>query len=344
MELTHSWFSRLHLGRRAPKTPKVPSPKQVPHIAVTSPYLSPSSSRTDKDWNILRILKVNQPYFLEAQGNLQGQLSHIIVVMTCTLPGCYHEYLLCFTSIFILQGIPGMEDKQRWISTLFFSMYFLIILRNCTIHFTISSECSLHKSMLLFLCMLARMDRGMPTTTIPKMLCIFWFNLRKINYEGCLVNLFFIHSISALQSANLITMVVDLYVVIWEPLCYYILSNSLIGLIGLVSLVIAMLSTLPMLILLQQVPFHANCFIPTVYGEHMVVVKMVCVDTTINGTHGLVLALLVVGLNISGIASFYVLIIWAIMWLSSKESHHKAVNTYTTHICVMLSSYTPESR
>ncbi|KAL4696779.1 hypothetical protein H8959_002477 [Pygathrix nigripes] len=29
------------------------------------------------------------------------------------------------------------------------------------------------------------------------------------------------------------------------------------------------------------------------------------------------------------------------MCLSSKEAHHKAVNTCTTHICVMLISYTP---
>ncbi|XP_058402257.1 olfactory receptor 52P1-like [Diceros bicornis minor] len=245
-------------------------------------------------------------------------------------------------SFFILQGIPGMEDKHRWISIPFSSMYFITILGNCTLLFTISTERCLHKPMFLLLCMLALTDLGMTTTTIPKVLCIFWFGQSEISYEGCLVQLFFIHSISALQSAILMTMAFDRYVAICEPLRYAtILSNSRIGLIGLVSLVRAILFILPMPILLQQMPFHAKHVIPSTYCEHMAVVKIVCVDTTVNRTYGLVVALLVTGLDISAIASSYVLIIRAIMGLSSKEAHHKAVNTCTTHICVMLISYTP---
>ncbi|XP_049496148.1 olfactory receptor 52P1-like [Panthera uncia] len=243
---------------------------------------------------------------------------------------------------FILQGIPGMEDKHRWISVPFSSMYFITILGNCTIIFTICTERSLHKPMFLLLCMLAFTDLGMSTTTIPKVLCIFWFGQSEISYVCCLVQMFFIHSISALQSAILMTMAFDRYVAICEPLRYAtILSNSRIGLIGLVSLVRAILFILPMPVLLQKMPFHVNHVIPTTYCEHMAVVKMVCVDTTVNRIYGLVVALLVIGLDISAIASSYVLIIRAVLRLSSKEAHHKAVNTCTTHICVMLISYTP---
>ncbi|XP_005380160.1 PREDICTED: putative olfactory receptor 52P1 [Chinchilla lanigera] len=245
-------------------------------------------------------------------------------------------------SFFILQGIPGMEDKHRWISIPFSSLYFITVLGNCTILFTISAERSLHKPMFLLLCMLALTDLGMSTTTIPKALCIFWFGQSKISYEGCLVQLFFIHSISAMQSAVLTTMAFDRYVAICKPLRYAtILSNSRIGLIGLVSLVRAILFILPMPILLQHKPFHASRAIQTTYCEHMAVVKMVCVDTTINRTYGLVVAFLVVAMDISAIASSYVLILQAITRLSSKEAHHKAVSTCTTHICVMLISYTP---
>ncbi|KAF3830050.1 hypothetical protein GH733_001475, partial [Mirounga leonina] len=92
---------------------------------------------------------------------------------------------------------------------------------------------------------------------------------------------------------------------------------------------------------MTNMPFHANHVIPTTYCEHMAVVKMVCVATTVNRIYGLVVALLVAGLDISAIASSYVLIIQAVLRLSSKEAHHKAVNTCTTHICVMLIFYTP---
>ncbi|KAF4008797.1 hypothetical protein G4228_020603 [Cervus hanglu yarkandensis] len=193
---------------------------------------------------------------------------------------------------FLLQGIPGMEDKHKWISIPFSSMYFVTILGNCTILFTISTERSLHKPMFLLLGMLALTDLGMSTTTIPKVLCIFWFDQSDISFEGCLVQLFFLHSISALQSAILMSMAFDRYVAICEPLRYAtILSNSRIGLIGLVSLVRAVLLILPMPILLQQMPFHARHVIPTTYCEHMAVVKMVCVDTTVNRVYGLVVAL-----------------------------------------------------
>ncbi|XP_051005531.1 olfactory receptor 52D1-like [Acomys russatus] len=245
-------------------------------------------------------------------------------------------------SFFILQGIPGMEDKHKWISVPFSSMYFITVMGNCTILFTISIERSLHKPMFLLLFLLALTDLGMSTTTIPKVLCIFWFGQSKISYKGCLVQLFFIHSISAMQSSVLMTMAFDRYVAICKPLRYStILSNSRVGLIGLVSLVRAILFILPMPVLLQRMPFHANRVIPTTYCEHMAVVKMVCVDTTVNRIYGLVVALLVVGIDISAIASSYVLIIRAILHLSSREAHHKAVNTCTTHICVMLVSYTP---
>ncbi|XP_020767264.2 olfactory receptor 52E4-like [Odocoileus virginianus] len=245
-------------------------------------------------------------------------------------------------SFFLLQGIPGMENKHKWISIPFSSMYFVTILGNCTILFTISTERSLHKPMFLLLGMLALTDLGMSTTTIPKVLCIFWFDQSDISFEGCLVQLFFLHFTSALQSAILMSMAFDRYVAICEPLRYAtILSNSRIGLIGLVSLVRAVLLILPMPILLQQMPFHARHVIPTTYCEHMAVVKMVCVDTTVNRVYGLVVALLVAGVDISAIASSYVLIIRAVMRLSSKEAHQKAVNTCTTHICVMLISYTP---
>ncbi|XP_064145562.1 olfactory receptor 52E8-like [Loxodonta africana] len=201
----------------------------------------------------------------------------------------------------ILQGIPGMEDKHKWISVPFSSLYFITILGNRTILFIISTERSLHKPMFLLLCMLALTDLGMSTTTIPKVLSIFWFGQSEISYEGCLVQLFFIHSISAMQSVVRMTMAFDRYVAICEPLRYAtILSNSRIGLIGLMSLVRAVLFILPMPILLQQMPFHANHVIPTTYCEHMAVVKMVCVDTTVSQMYGL---------DISAISSSYMLIV-----------------------------------
>ncbi|CAI9153178.1 unnamed protein product [Rangifer tarandus platyrhynchus] len=252
-------------------------------------------------------------------------------------------------SFFLLQGIPGMEDKHKWISIPFSSMYFVTILGNCTILFTISTERSLHKPMFLLLGMLALTDLGMSTTTIPKVLCIFWFDQSDISFEGCLVQLFFLHSISALQSAILMSMAFDRYVAICEPLRYAtILSNSRIGLIGLVSLVRAVLLILPMPILLQQMPFHArhrltfcHMVIPHTYCDHMAVVKLACDDTRPNRIYGLFVILLVVGLDLVLIGFSYGLILQAVRRLNSRDAICKALNTCSAHLFVILITYVP---
>ncbi|XP_038620220.1 putative olfactory receptor 52P1 [Tachyglossus aculeatus] len=244
-------------------------------------------------------------------------------------------------AFFILKGIPGLEALHMWISIPFSSLYCATILGNCTLLFIISTERSLHKPMYLLIAMLALTDLGMSTSTIPKVLCIFWFNWAKISFEGCLTQLFFIHSITALHSSILMTMAFDRYVAICQPLRYTsILSNGRIGLIGLAGLVRATLFILPMPLLLQKMPFCEHREILHTYCEHMAVVKVACADTRVNQMFGLAIALVVAGLDLSAIGSSYALILRAVLRLSSRQAHHKAVNTCTTHVCIMLTSYT----
>ncbi|XP_028902832.1 putative olfactory receptor 52P1 [Ornithorhynchus anatinus] len=244
-------------------------------------------------------------------------------------------------AFFILKGIPGLESMHMWISIPFSSFYCATILGNCTLLFVISTEHSLHKPMYLLVAMLALTDLGMSTSTIPKVLCIFWFSWTRISFEGCLTQLFFIHSITALHSSILTAMAFDRYIAICQPLRYTsILSNGRIGLIGLVSLVRATLFILPMPLLLQKMPFCEHREIPYTYCEHMAVVKVACADTRVNRMFGLAIALVVVGLDLSAIGSSYALILRAVLRLSSRQAHHKAVHTCTAHVCVMLTSYT----
>ncbi|XP_065277175.1 olfactory receptor 52P1-like [Emys orbicularis] len=245
-------------------------------------------------------------------------------------------------STFILMGIPGLEAAHFLISIPFFLFYIMGLLGNFTLLFVVWKEQTLHKPMYLLLCMLVLTDIGMPTSVVPKALCIFWFNLKGITVGGCLTQMFFIHAASVMHSAVLVTMAFDRYVAICNPLRYTtVLTNARIAKLGLVGLIRAVLFILPLPLLLGRHPFCANRIIPHTYCDHMAVVKMSCGDITFSRLYGLVIAVVVNGLDLMLIAMSYSLIIRAVLRMSSKKAHQKALNTCTAHICVILISYTP---
>ncbi|XP_050820301.1 olfactory receptor 52P1-like [Gopherus flavomarginatus] len=246
------------------------------------------------------------------------------------------------SSTFILMGIPGLEAAHVWISIPFYMFYIIGLLENFMVLLVVGKEQTLHKPMYLLLCMLALTDISMSTSVIPKALCIFWFDLKGITVGGCLTQMFFLHTIIAVQSAILVAMAFDRYVAICNPLRYAtILTNTRIANLGLLSLIRAVLLILPMPLLLSRLPFCANRIIPHMYCEHIAVAKMSCGDTTVTRMYGLVTALVVIVLDLMFIALSYGLIIRDLLRISSKEVHQKALNTCTSHICVMLMSYTP---
>ncbi|XP_044880832.1 putative olfactory receptor 52P1 [Mauremys mutica] len=244
-------------------------------------------------------------------------------------------------SPFILMGIPGLEAAHLWISVPFSMFYIIGLFGNFMLLFVVGKEETLHKPMYLLLCMLALTDIGTSTSVVPKALFIFWFNLKGITVAGCLTQMFFLHAVSIMQSAVLVTMAFDRYVAICSPLRYAtILTNARIAKLGLVGLLRAVFFILPLPLLLNRQPFCANHIITHTYCEHIAVAKMSCGDTTVNRTYSLVMAFLVIGSDLTLVALSYGLIIRAVLKISSKKAYLKALNTCTAHICVMMTSFT----
>ncbi|XP_067425881.1 olfactory receptor 52P1-like [Emydura macquarii macquarii] len=245
-------------------------------------------------------------------------------------------------STFILTGIPGLEAAHIWISIPFSTFYIISLLGNFTVLFVVSKEQTLHKPMYLLLCMLALTDISGSTCVVPKALCIFWFGFKSITVDGCLTQMFFLHTIATMHSAILVTMAFDRYVAICDPLRYAtILTNARIAKLGLAGLIRAVLLVLPEPLLLRSLPFCINRVIPHTYCEHIAVVKISCGDTRVNRIYSLVISLVIIGLDLTLIGLSYGLIIRDVFRISSKKAHQKALNTCTAHICVILMSYTP---
>ncbi|KYO36185.1 putative olfactory receptor 52P1 [Alligator mississippiensis] len=242
---------------------------------------------------------------------------------------------------FILIGIPGLETVHIWISIPFCSMYIMAIVGNCTILFIIKTEPSLHKPMYLFLCMLSVTDLVLSSSTLPKMLSIFWFDARQIDFGACLTQMFFIHSFTAMESGFFLAMAYDRYMAICNPLRHAtVLTNVIIAKIALAVVVRGAVFFFPHPFLVSSLPFCKTNIISHSYCEFMALVKLACADTTARGAYSLSLAFLIGGFDVFFITLSYTLILWTVTSLPSKEASLKAFSTCSSHICVILVFYT----
>ncbi|XP_066475402.1 olfactory receptor 52P1-like [Tiliqua scincoides] len=245
-------------------------------------------------------------------------------------------------SVFLLQGIPGLEAYQLWLSMPVCTIYVVIIAGNCTILLVIATEPVLHRPMCYFLCMLAAIDLAASTSTLPKMLCIFWFQAGEIRAGACLAQMFFIHALCMMESAVLLAMALDRYVAICFPLRYSsVFTGSLVAKMGVASVVRGTLLMGPCPFLIRRLSYCQTNVIHHTYCEHMAVVKLACGDTSTNRAYGLSVALLVIGGDLLCIGLSYCFIVRAVLRLSSSEARLKAFGTCGSHLCVILISYSP---
>ncbi|XP_037763098.1 olfactory receptor 52R1 isoform X1 [Chelonia mydas] len=245
-------------------------------------------------------------------------------------------------STFILLGIPGLEAAHAWISIPFCTMYIIAILGNFTILFIVKREPSLHGPMYYFLCMLAVTDLILSTSTLPKMLSIFWFNSREIDFSACLTQMYFIHCFSVVGSGIIVAMAFDRYVAICHPLRHStILTNTVVAKIGLAMLLRGCMLILPYPFMARQWPYCRTNIVPHTYCEHIAVVKLACTDIHVSSYYGLSVAFLLTDLDVFFITLSYTQILRAIFNLPRKDARLKTFGTCGSHLCVILASYIP---
>ncbi|CAM5073020.1 unnamed protein product [Natator depressus] len=245
-------------------------------------------------------------------------------------------------STFILLGIPGLEAAHVWISIPFCTMYAIAILGNFTILFIIKMELRLHGPMYYFLCMLAFTDLVLSTSILPKMLSIFWFNSREINFSACLTQMYFILSFFLMGSGILVAMAFDRYVAICYPLRHSTtLTNPVVAKIGLAVVLHGIMLILPYPFLARRWPYCRTNIIPNTYCEHIAVVKLACTDISVSSYYSLSVAFLVIGMDVFFIAISYTQILRAIFSLPTKDARLKTFGTCGSHLCVILAFYIP---
>ncbi|KAJ1075682.1 hypothetical protein K5549_017813, partial [Capra hircus] len=245
-------------------------------------------------------------------------------------------------SLFILLGIPGLEDQHTWISLPFFLSYLVAVLGNILLVFIIMTERSLHEPMYFFLCMLGVADLILSTTTVPKALAIFWFHAGEISLDGCVTQIFFIHATFIAESGILLAMAFDRYVAICDPLRYTtVLSHAVIIRVGLAVVLRSFSVILPDVFLVKRLPFCHSNVLPHTYCEHMAVAKFACADIRVNVWYGLSVLLSTVVVDALLILVSYIFILNAVFRLPSRGARQKALGTCGSHLGVISMFYLP---
>ncbi|CAM5072754.1 unnamed protein product [Natator depressus] len=245
-------------------------------------------------------------------------------------------------STFILLGIPGLEAVHVWISIPFFTMYTIAVLGNFTVLCIMKREPSLHAPMYYFLCMLAVTDLVLSTSILPKMLSIFWFNSREIDFRVCLTQMYFIHCFSVMVSGILVAMALDRYVAICHPLRHStIMTCPLVAKIGLAVVLRGGMVVLPFPILARQWPYCRTNVIPQPYCAHIAMVNLACADTRVSSYYGLFVLFFVMGLDGIFITVSYTQILRAIFSLPTNDARLKTLGTCGSHIFVILAFFIP---
>ena len=103
-------------------------------------------------------------------------------------------------SEFLLICFPNYQSWQHWLSLPLTLLFLLAMGTNTTLLITIRLEASLHEPMYYLLSLLSLLDMALCLTIIPKVLAIFWFDLRSISFSACFLQMFIMNSFLPMES------------------------------------------------------------------------------------------------------------------------------------------------
>lgn len=242
---------------------------------------------------------------------------------------------------FLLTGFPGLETRYGLISIPIFLVYATSNAGNITILFIIRTESSLHQPLYYFLSMLALTDLGLSTTTLPTMFSVFWFQAREIPFNACLVQMYFVHVFSIIESAVLLTMAFDRFVAIREPLRYAaILTNSVIVGISFAIAGRALALVFPASFLLKRLQYRVINILSYPFCLHQDLIRTTVSSRWVISIYGLMVVVFSMGLDSLLLLLSYILILGTVLSVIQSREDKSPQHLHFPHLCCTHFLYT----
>ncbi|KAL2806669.1 olfactory receptor 52I1, partial [Daubentonia madagascariensis] len=256
--------------------------------------------------------------------------------------GPLYNHTMDTSATFFLTGIPGLQSSHLWLAISLSVMYTIALIGNTLIITVIWMDSTLQEPMYCFLCVLAAVDIVMASSVVPKMVSIFCSGDSSISFNACFTQMYFIHAATAMETGLLLAMAFDRYVAICKPLHYKRILTPQVTLgISVTITMRAVTAMTPLSWMVSHLPFCGSHVVLHSYCEHTAVAKLACADPVPSSLYSLVGSSIIVGSDVGFIAASYILILRAVLGLSSKNAQLKALSTCGSHVGVMALYYLP---
>ncbi|XP_062963238.1 olfactory receptor 6N1 [Cynocephalus volans] len=241
---------------------------------------------------------------------------------------------------FIILGFPHVQGVQTCLFLLLLLTYLTTILGNVLIFLVVRLDPRLHTPMYHFVSILSFLELGYTATTIPKMLVNLLSEKKTISFSGCLLQIYFFHSLGATECYLLTAMAYDRYLAICRPLHYPILMTPTVCVKIAVGCWLAGLAgPVAEISLVSFLPFCGPNRIQHIFCDFPPVLSLACTDTSVNVLVDFVVNSCKILATFLLILSSYVQIVRTVLRIPSAEGKRKAFSTCASHLTVVLIFY-----
>ncbi|KAJ7317548.1 hypothetical protein JRQ81_003710 [Phrynocephalus forsythii] len=240
-----------------------------------------------------------------------------------------------------LWGISTQAEYQSLFFLLFLLIYLLAVFGNLLIVLLIHVDNHLlHTPMYFLLGQLSLADAFFVSTTVPKILTNWIYQIKTISISGCLTQMYFFLTFGNTDNFLLACMAYDRYVAICRPLYYpVVMSHRVCRLLATGSWLISALHSLLYTLLISHLSFCSSKEIPYFFCDAYPLLDLSCSNTRLikimAQTEGMVDIL---GPFILILVS-YTVIFWQIMKIPTFAGQRKALSTCGSHLAIVVLFY-----
>ncbi|XP_041508751.1 olfactory receptor 2A12-like [Microtus oregoni] len=247
-------------------------------------------------------------------------------------------------SEFILLGFSSDPTTKSILFSVFLFIYLSSVIGNGLIIMLVCLDKQLHTPMYFFLCILAMLDMGYVSTTMPQMLVHLLAHSHTISFAGCWIQMYVFGALAATESMLFVVMSYDRYVAICYPLHYTVILNwGLCIRLAAGPCVCGFFSALLHTFFTMSLPYCGPNIVNHYFCEGPSVLSLACIDTHIIDIVDQTLIVLMCLIPISLIVASYVHIAKAILKIKSTQARFKAFSTCASHLTVVTFFYGPSS-